>query len=334
MNEDPIHRISEKIKESQNIAVTSHLRPDGDSVCTSLALHLMGKQLGKNISIFIKDEIPFPFNRFPELKIVDTGQINPDNFDIIILLECANVERSGQKHINDSFKINIDHHHSNDFYADINWVNPEAAAVASMVYELGKYLSIKFDSKISSLLYSAIVSDTGSFQFSNTKANAFKTCYELVNYGAVPHKIIDLLFNNNPPEKIKLLGQVLSTLKMSHNGKIAIITMFDRFLNKLKLKHIDTEDITTYARTIKGVRVVLFFKEMGKNTFRVSIRTKGKANAMEIANKFSGGGHMHAAGFTVTGNYKKLIKEIPSIVNRLLNDKGQGNKTYPDGTET
>jgi len=327
MNEDPINHISEKIKESQNIAVTSHLRPDGDSVCTSLALHLMGKQLGKNVSIFIKDKIPFPFNHFPGLDIVDPGQINPDNFDIVILLECANVKRSGQKHIDDCYKINIDHHHSNDFYADINWVNPEAAAVACMVYELGKHLSIKFDSKISSLLYSAIVSDTGSFQFSNTKANAFKTCYELVNHGAVPHKITDLLFNNNPPEKIKLLGQVLSTLKMSHNGKIATITMFDKFLKKLKIKHIDTEDFTTYTRTIKGINVVLFFKEMGKNTFRVSIRTKGETNAMKIANIFSGGGHMHAAGFTVTGNYKKLIKEIPSVVNELLQDKDKDNKT-------
>ena len=327
MNEDSIHRISEKIKESQQIAVTSHLRPDGDSVCTSLALHLMGKQLGKNISIFIKDEVPFPFNHFPGLDIVDSGQIEPENFDIVILLECANVERSGQKHIDDCYKINIDHHYSNDFYADINWVNPEAAAVACMIYELGKHLNIKFNSKIASPLYSAIVSDTGSFQFSNTKANAFKTCYELVKYGAVPHKITDLLFNNNPPEKIKLLGQVLSTLKMSHNGSIASITMFDRFLKKLKINHIDTEDITTYTRTIKGVKVVLFFKEMKKDTFRVSIRTKGKANAMKIANHFSGGGHMHAAGFTVTGDYRRLIKEIPSIVNDLLKDKGQNNKT-------
>ncbi len=327
MNEDSVHRISEKIKESQSIAVTSHLRPDGDSVCTSLALHLMGKQLGKNTSIFIKDEIPFPFSHFPGVEIIDSGQIKPENFDVVILLECANVKRSGQTHIDDCYKINIDHHYSNDFYADINWVNPEAAAVACMVYELGKHLNIKFNSDIASLLYSAIVSDTGSFQFSNTKANAFKTCYELVNHGAVPHKITDLLFNNNPPEKIKLLGQVLSTLKMSHNGNIATITMFDKFLRKLKIKHIDTEDITTCTRTIKGVKVVLFFKEMEKNTFRVSIRTKGKANAMKIANKFSGGGHMHAAGFTVAGNYKKLIKEIPSVVNELLNDKHQDNKT-------
>ncbi len=318
MNEDSLHQISERIRQSKNIALTSHLRPDGDSVCTSIALQLMGKQIGKNISIFIKDDIPFPFNHFPGIEAVSKSQINPEEFDTVILLECANVNRSGQKNIQDCFKINIDHHHSNDFYADINWVDPEAAAVACMVHELGKNLNIKFDSKIATPLYSAIVSDTGSFQFSNTNAKAFKTCQELVNHGAVPHKVTDMLFNNNPPEKVKLLGKVLSTLKMTHKGKIAVITLFSKFRESLNIKQIDTEDITTCARSIKGVQVVLFFKEIKKDLFRVSIRTKGKANAMKIAENFSGGGHRHAAGFTVVGKHKKLIKEIPSAVNHIL----------------
>ncbi len=328
MNEDPILRISEKIKKSQNIAVTSHLRPDGDSVCTSIALYLMGKQMGKNVSIFIKDEIPFPFNNFPEVEKVNKGQINADDFDVVLLLECANVRRSGQKSIDDCYKINIDHHHTNDFYADINWVDPEAAAVACMVYELGKRMNIQFDSQIATMLYSAIVSDTGSFQFSNTRAHAFKTCYDLVNHGVVPHKVTDMLFNNNPPEKVKLLGKVLATLQMTHHDNIATITMFSRFLNNLKIKQIETEDIMTCARSIKDVKVVLFLKEIKKDTFRVSIRTKGNANAMKIAERFSGGGHMHAAGFTVKGNYKKLIKEIPSTVNNILNEEDPKNKAH------
>lgn len=326
MNEDLVLRISEKIKKSKNIAVTSHLRPDGDSVCTSIALYLMGKQLKKNVSVFIKDPIPFPFNKFPGVEVVKKSQIKPGQFDSVIFLECANVMRSGQKHIKDCYKINIDHHHSNDLYGDINWVDPEAAAVACMIYELGKKLGIQFDSQISTMLYSAIVSDTGSFQFSNTEANAFKTCYELVKHGAVPYEVTEMIFNNNPPEKIILLGKVLSTLKMTHHGKIAIITMFSKFLDRLKIKQIDTEDITTHARSIKAVQVVLFFKEIKKNMFRVSVRTKGDANAMRIAEHFSGGGHRHAAGFTVSGNHKKLIKEIPSMVNRILNSEDPDNK--------
>jgi phosphoesterase RecJ-like protein len=318
MKNDPVRLISKKIMESDRIAITSHLRPDGDSICTSLALSLMGELLGKKVAIINKDNTPFPFNHFPDIERIQIGEIAPQRFDIIILLECANVSRSGQDNLDDYFKINIDHHHSNDYYADINWVDPNASAVAEMVYELGEKLDIQFTPQIANHLYSAIVSDTGSFQFSNTTAKSFAVCHKLVNHGADPIKVSDRLFNNNLPEKIKLLGQVLSTLRMNKKGNIATITMFKDDLHSLNLREIDTEDITTIARSIKGVELVLFFKEMEKDTFRISIRSKDTANAAFVAEKFGGGGHIHAAGFTVTGKYKKLHKEIPEKVDNLL----------------
>ena len=214
--------------------------------------------------------------------------------------------------------MNIDHHHSNYFYADINWVDPEASAVAEMAYLLSQRLEISLSPEMADNLYSGIVSDTGSFQFSNTKARCFKVCYELINQGANPTKVSEHLYNNNPPEKIKLLGQVLSTLQMNDRGNIAIITMFRQHLDSLNLKEIDTEDITTLARSIKGVEVVLFFKEIKKDTYRVSLRSKGSANAALIAEYFGGGGHNHAAGFPVVGSYETLLKEIPKTVERLL----------------
>jgi len=318
MTKHPAELIKDKFLASERIAITSHLRPDGDSICTSLALYFMGKQLGKDIEIYIKDRIPFPFNNYPDVGVFNIGQVKPDGYDLIILLECANISRSGQDSIDSYFTINIDHHHSNDYYADINWVDPEAAAVACLAFELGKKLNIEFTPKIATQLYSAVVSDTGSFQFSNTKSHAFEICYQLVNYGAVPIEVSELLYNNNPPEKIQLLGKVLSTLQMNQEGNIAMITMFKKFLTDLNLKEIDTEDIMTYARTIKGAQMVLFFKEIKPEVFRVSVRSKGKANSAEVAEYFEGGGHLHAAGFTVSGKHDHLIKEIPEIANKIL----------------
>jgi len=318
MNNDPAALIIKKINESQKIAITSHLRPDGDSICTSLALYFMGRLLGKDISIINNDNTPFPFNHYPDIDKIQIGQISPQEYDAIILLECANVARSGQLHIDKSFKINIDHHYSNDYYADINWVDPEASAVAEMAYKLGKHLNIQFTNQIANHLYCGIVSDTGSFQFSNTNAEAFRVCYELVNLGASPIKVSEMLFNNNPPEKIKLLGLVLSTLQINESGEIAAITMFKEYLDLLNLREIDTEDITTHTRSIKGVKMVLFFKEISKDTYRVSLRSKGAANAAIIAEHFGGGGHRHAAGFTVSGKHKILIREIPKKVQKLL----------------
>ena len=318
---DPLPMIRDKILASRRIAVTSHLRPDGDSICTSLALAGMVELLGKRASIINSDPLPLPFSRMPEARRIRQGQIPSGRFDLVILLECANVSRSGQKSIDGYFKINIDHHYSNDSYADINWLDPHASAVGEMAFRLGMKMGIAFTPKIAENLYCAIVSDTGCFQFSNTTARAFEISSRLIKSGANPIKITEFLFNTNPPEKIKLLGQVLSTLKMNQGGNIATITMFKSDLEALQLREIDTEDITTLARSIRGVEMVLFFKEMAPDTFRVSLRSKGRSNAAGVAECFGGGGHVHAAGFTAVGPYDRLIREIPRRVERLLERK-------------
>jgi phosphoesterase RecJ-like protein len=318
MTLDPRTQIADRIRASRRIAVTSHLRPDGDSLCTAIALSLMGESLGVSVSIVNKDNTPFPFCHFPEIRRVRIGQIDPAEFDTVILLECADVSRSGQEHLSGAFKINIDHHYSNNPYADINWIDPEASAVGEMVFDLSHGLGLRLTPEAANHLYCAIVSDTGSFQFSNTTAKALETCTELAKLGASPIQVSELLFNNNPPEKIKLLGRVLSTLAMNSKGNIAIISMFQRDLDSLSLREVDTEDITTLARSIKGTEMVMFFKEMGPETFRVSLRSKGSANAARVAEHFGGGGHIHASGFTVYGPYDRLIREVPKTVEALL----------------
>ncbi len=321
MKNDLFQLIHQKIIESERIVITSHLRPDGDSICTGLALAKMGEALSKKMSLINKDPTPFPFSQMPEATRIKIGQIPARRFDLAILLECASVARSGQENLERYFKINIDHHYSNDSYADINWVDPAASAVGEMVFLLSEKTGLPLTPEIASHLYCAIVSDTGSFQFSNTTSRAFDVCHKLVRLGANPIKTTEFLFNTNPPEKIKLLGHVLSTLRMNKKGTIATITMFKKFLSAFHLREIDTEDITTLARSIKGVEMVLFFKEMARNTFRISLRSKGLANAAAIAEQFGGGGHVHAAGFTASGPYEELIRGIPRQIEKLLEQK-------------
>jgi phosphoesterase RecJ-like protein len=318
MKNDLFHLIHQKIIESERIVITGHLRPDGDSLCTGLALVKMGEALGKKMSLVNRDPTPFPFSQMPEAGRIKIGQIPAGKFDLVILLECASVARSGQRNLEKYFKINIDHHYSNDSYADINWVDPTASAVGEMVFLLSEKTGLPLTPEIASHLYCAIVSDTGSFQFSNTTARAFEVCHKLAKLGADPIRTTEFLFNTNPPEKIKLLGCVLSTLRMNKKGTIATITMFKKFLRAFHLREIDTEDITTLARSIRGVEMVLFFKEMARKTYRISLRSKGLANAAAIAEQFGGGGHVHAAGFTAAGPYERLIREIPRQIEKLL----------------
>jgi len=319
MPTEPREQIAARIKASRTIAVTSHLRPDGDSLSTAMALCLMGGLLGKDVTIVNRDPTPLPFSAFPELAGIRIGQIRAADFDTIILLECADVSRSGQEGLDGAYKINIDHHYSNTPYANINWIDPEAPAVGEMVFDLSRFLGITLTPEIAEHLYCAIVSDTGSFQFSNTTPRALAAATELARLGAKPVHVTEKLYNNNRPEKIQLLGRVLSTLTMHARGTIAVISMFLRDTESLHLKAVDTEDMTTLARTIKGVEMVMFFKEMGHETFRVSLRSKASANAARVAEHFGGGGHIHASGFTVHGPYERLIREVPSIVETLLN---------------
>jgi phosphoesterase RecJ-like protein len=315
---EPREQIAARIKASRTIAVTSHLRPDGDSLSTAMALCLMGGLLGKDVAVVNNDPTPLPFSGFPELAGIRIGQIQAADFDTVILLECADVSRSGQEGLAGAYKINIDHHYSNTPYAAINWIDPEAPAVGEMVFDLSRFLGVTLTPEIAEHLYCAIVSDTGSFQFSNTTPRALAAATELARLGASPIRVTEKLYNNNRPEKVQLLGRVLSTLTMNGRGTIAVISMFQRDTEALHLKEIDTEDMTTLARTIKGVEMVMFFKEMGHEIFRISLRSKGSANAARVAEHFGGGGHIHASGFTVYGPYDRLIREVPAMVETLL----------------
>jgi phosphoesterase RecJ-like protein len=320
MTPDPVTAIARKIGACRRIAITSHLRPDGDSVCTSLALARMGEALGKEMAVVNHDPTPFPFCHFPDAGRIRIGQIDPEGFDAIILLECADVSRSGHEHLGDAFKINIDHHYSNTPYADINWIDPEAPAVGEMVFDLSRFLGVRPTPEIAENLYCAIFSDTGSFHFSNTTPRALAAATELARLGASPNRVAEKIYYNNRPEKILLLGRVLSSLMMTGGGTIAVITMLKRDTEALGLKEVDTEDMTTLARSIQGVEMVMFFKEMGPDTYRVSLRSKGSANAARVAEHFGGGGHVHASGFTVYGTYEQLIREVPATVEALLRD--------------
>ncbi len=295
-----------------------------------MAIALMAEELGKSASIINANKTPSPFSLFPEFRRIKVGQIDPALFDTVILLECADVSRSGQENLDSAFKINIDHHYSHTLYGDINWIEPEASAVGEMAFVLSESLGLRLTSEIADNLYCAIVSDTGSFQFSNTTPRALEVCSRLASLGASPIRVSEKLFNNNPPEKILLLGQVLSTLRLNEEGNIAVISMFRRDLASLNIEAIDTEDITTLARSIKDVEMVLFFKEMAEGTWRISVRSKGKANAALVAEHFGGGGHVHASGFTVHGTYEKLSQEIPRTVEGLLGQPDRGGISSPE----
>jgi phosphoesterase RecJ-like protein len=312
-------QIAEKISLARTIAISSHVRPDADSIGSGLALHLMLRQMGKAVFYFNTDRAPHPVNRLPGYGDIVIRQIHPDPFDLVILLEGGNEERTGQKNLKNYFSINIDHHAGISNDADINWVVPEAAAVGELVYELGLAMKVTFSRDMAFNLYAAIASDTGSFKYSNTSAKSLAIASDLaIRGGFSPCQVSDLLFNSNSHEKIRMLTRVLSTLELAKGGRVAMIDFQRSFLDHFSLKEIETEDIIAIARSIDSVQVLLFFKEIAENYYRISIRSRENFSARQIAQAFDGGGHHHAAGFFYRGGLAAAKKEILALIQKQI----------------
>lgn len=313
-----IKEISKKILKSKKVLISSHLRPDGDSIGTGLALFHLLKKMGKYVDFINIDKTPFPFTRLPGAEEIVIGEIKNFDYDLALLLECSEEGRSGHNNIKRFFTINIDHHNTSDLYANINWIDPSASAVGEMVFDLIVFLKGEFDKKISTNLYAAIASDTGAFRFSNTTARALEVCACLAKKGADPYEISRLIFDTYSYQKVKLLGLVLSTLNVEIDKGIAYISMRKKFLDDLGLTEVDTEDIISMVRSIDGINIVIFVKEVGEHKYRISLRSKGDINSGLIAEKQGGGGHFHAAGFSLEGDYETVLKNAIQIVKSSL----------------
>jgi phosphoesterase RecJ-like protein len=307
------------IRKSERIVITSHIRPDADSIGSGLALYLMLRQLGKDVHYYNIDSAPFPLTELPGFECIEYRQIHPQPFDLVILVEGGTEERTGMVGLDNYFTINIDHHATSACCCDLNWVIPDAAAVGELIYELARELDIRWTRDIGFNLYAAISSDTGSFKYSNTSARSLLIASRLVKKcNFTPVEVSDILFYSNHLEKVRMIQGVLSTLELYLDNKVAMINFKREFLNRLSLKDIETEDVISIARSIRGVEVTLFFKEIGDNYYRVSIRSRGDIQSQEVAKAFNGGGHTHAAGFFYRGDIDNARVEILEVVKKQL----------------
>ena len=312
-------QVADIIRNSQRIALTCHIRPDADCIGSALALHLMLEQLGQTVRVFNPDKAPFPLTELPGYDKVEFRQIYPDPFDIVILVEGGTEDRTGMNHLDQYYTINIDHHASSSMCCNLNWVVPEISAAGELVYQLARDLGIRWTKDIGFNLFAAISSDTGSFKYSNTNSRSLHIASELVKKcHFTPVEVSDLLFNSNHLEKVQMIQKVLSTLELHFSNRVAIIVFKREFLHRLTLKDIETEDVISIARSILGVDVTLFFKEVEDNYFRVSIRSRGSICSQEVARTFKGGGHPHAAGFFFRGPLDSAKKEILAVVQKQI----------------
>lgn len=304
MNE-AIDNIVKLIMSGDNFIVASHLNPDGDAIGSTLALSLAIEGLGKRVTPYNVDGMPLKYKSLPMAdKLQATFDANL-TYDAVFVLDCSDVERVGKK-LSNSIKcrkwVNIDHHFTNKRFADLSLIDKSACSTGYLVYHLILNLPLEISIDIATNIYTTIMADTGSFRYSNATVEAFRVAGELVEIGVLPWDVASMLYENQPKARINLLTKALNTLEIESCGEVASMVVDLDMLRDTGTNHDATDGFINYARSIEGVEVAVFFRQVNANEYKVSLRSKGRVNVADVALQFGGGGHKNAAGCLINGD--------------------------------
>jgi phosphoesterase RecJ-like protein len=302
--EEPILALLEQFRSHRRFLITSHARPDGDAIGSVLAMAEILEQMGRECIVVFADEIPAIYRTMPNIHRVrltrDAREVEPDLTVPAVVLECDGIPRTGLAGLEGRPLINIDHHASGRPFGIANWIEEDACAVAAMVYKLAIVAGVKITPSMATCLYTAIVSDTGSFTYSSTTAETFAIAHDLSARGANPSQIARDIYFSNPESKIRLLGTALSNLQTE--GPVAWSWVTSHDMDRAGAGAEDCEGVVNYLISIAGVESAVFLREIpSADQYRLSIRSKGKIDVAQIAESFGGGGHRSASGCTLDG---------------------------------
>ena len=305
---DQLEQVLHHVEQRRKFVLTSHARPDGDAIGSLLALSGILQKMGKSAEIVMSDYVPVIYKPLPfSDTIVHASQVN-GKYEAAIILECDSVQRTRIQGLEQHFLINIDHHHSSKPFANVNWIDTSACATAEMIFRLGTAAGVHITSEIATCLYTAVLTDTGSFCYAPTNAHTFELARRLVEHGADPARIAQNVYFSNPTSKMRLLGAALSTLHREGPITWMIVTRED--MDRCGALEEDCEGLVNYALGIAGVEVAMFFREIADHRVRVSIRSKGAVNVSTVAEAFGGGGHECASGFSLDGPVASAIERV------------------------
>jgi bifunctional oligoribonuclease and PAP phosphatase NrnA len=304
----PIQDIAHAIRSRQRFVLSSHARPDGDSIGSQLAMVYALRALGKSAIAVNADAAPPPLMQFPGVPDIQIAPAVEGEFDAAIIMECSDLARTGVSGLDRSFVINIDHHPGNTGFGQLMWFDSSAAACGEMVFDLVKTLGVPLSREIATHIYLAILTDTGSFHYSSISPRTFEICRETLEAGVDPVLVARNVYDSNSMGRLKLFGAVLSAMQIDATGRIAIVYLDHDMAREAGGTYEDTEGLINLPLTVKEIEAVVFFKQIEGEQYRVSMRSKGDIDVGGVAKTFGGGGHKNAAGCTVSGAIDALQK--------------------------
>ncbi|MGQ9631147.1 MAG: DHH family phosphoesterase [bacterium] len=308
------------IDGNDSFVVTSHPKPDGDAVGSQLATYNFLTSLGKK-ALVLSDPIPKIYRFLPGSDSVD-GEIKEHhrNSRVVIIVDCASLERVKGRELIDAvpISINIDHHPHNTGFGTYNCVDTTVAASAEIIYDILQEYKHPMTYEVALCLYTAISADTGSFCYANTNSKTHRMAADFIRCGVSPSKVSRELYESKTLEEIRLMGLVMNTLKVSEDGRIGWIHATRQMFDITNTEESDADGLVNYARSVDGVKVAVFFRELKGGKIRVSLRSYDDIDVEQIARKFGGGGHTTASGCILEGTIQNatdlLLQAVRSAV--------------------
>ncbi|HYA85960.1 MAG TPA: bifunctional oligoribonuclease/PAP phosphatase NrnA [Nitrospirota bacterium] len=323
---DPV-RIAEALRGCNSILISAHRNPDGDTLGSQLALLLALEKMHKAVTAHNLDPVPEFYEFLPHADRIKTGLPVPGRFDAYIVVD-ADPPRTGlfDKQYPADILINIDHHVTNPREWPLTWLDPDASACGEMIYKLIQELGVAIDRNIALCLYTAILTDTGSFRYSNTTSESMKIAAKMLEAGADPWLVTENVYESFAYRRLKLLGAVLAGMERSEDGRVAWVVITDELYHQTGTTAEDTDSFINFVRSVKGVEVAVLIRQIGAAQYKLSMRSKGRIDLSSLSQSFGGGGHRNAAGGVLNGTLegvkRTVIQGIESAIRAQFSEEG------------
>jgi phosphoesterase RecJ-like protein len=304
------------LRSRQRWVVTSHARPDGDAVGSTLGSMHMLRSMGLQADAYLSDGVPAIYRGLPGAAEVSTGPVAALRYDGVLVLECDSFQRTELAGLDGLFSINIDHHETSAEFADRNYVVDNASSAAEIVYYLAQAAGVDITPEIATCLYTAVLTDTGSFCYVGTSAQTFAFAREMVLAGADPAAIAQQVYFSNPASKMRLLGRALASLHCE--GPISWMLITESDMAASGATAADCEGLINWALGIQGIEATALFREVAGGGYRVSLRSKGGIDVAHIAHGFGGGGHACASGHAIEGPFEAAREKVVGALRHAL----------------
>ena len=320
-----VDRVVEAIKASETICVVGHVRPDGDCIGSQLGLTIALINAGKKVACWNQDPVPAKLAFLDPKKLIQPPE-KGRQFDCVIATDCASLERLGTavECIQErKMFINIDHHASNTRYGDMNWIAAREPSTGELIFRLLKTANWPITPGISDCLFTAVSTDTGSFQYPTTRPATYHVAAELVKRGANLAKICDEVYQSYPLARVRLLRHVYNKFRLAHDNQIAYFWLKKADYTRTGSDPSDSEGLIDHIRAIEPVVVACVFEEIEPDLTRISLRSKSpKVDVNKIAQMFGGGGHPAAAGGRIQGTPLSAQRKVVAALKKALNGAG------------